>query len=69
MESQIRDWSAYIAEIVRITKPGGLMVFVESAGDFGLASPPKDPKFNERGFALWASLVSRYTLPRLPLSL
>lgn len=40
------------------------MVFVESAGDFGLASPPKDPKLNERGFALWASLVSRQ-VPRL----
>lgn len=38
------------------------MVFVELAGDFGLASPPKDPKFNERGFALWASFVSRYTV-------
>ena len=38
------------------------MVFVESAGDFGLASPPQDPKFNERGFALWASFVSRYVV-------
>lgn len=58
-DGQIRDWPAYIAEIVRITKPGGLIVFVEAAGDFGLDSPPKDPKLNERGFALWASFVSK----------
>jgi ubiquinone/menaquinone biosynthesis C-methylase UbiE len=35
----IRDWKALLDEVVRITKPGGLMVFAESCCPWPLIDP------------------------------
>lgn len=53
----IRDWKALLDEVVRITKPGGLMVFAESCCPWPLIDPA--PEGVGRGFLDLMDLMSK----------
>lgn len=55
----MRDWKAYVGEMIRVTKPGGLLVFVDASGNIGPLTVPTDQKALDRGFPLWGSLVAK----------
>jgi ubiquinone/menaquinone biosynthesis C-methylase UbiE len=53
----IRDWKALLDEVVRITKPGGLMVFAESCCPWLLIDPAPDGA--GRGFVDFMNVVAK----------
>jgi ubiquinone/menaquinone biosynthesis C-methylase UbiE len=53
----IRDWKALLDEVVRITKPGGLMVFAESCCPWPLIDPA--PEAVGKGFLDLMDLMSK----------
>jgi ubiquinone/menaquinone biosynthesis C-methylase UbiE len=56
----IRDWKALMDEIVRVTKPGGLIVLAESAAPWPLIDPA--PEGVGKGCTDLLELVGRYVV-------
>ena len=41
-DTQVRDWASFIKELIRVTKPGGLLVSVDGATDWPVFDKPDD---------------------------
>lgn len=53
----IRDWKALLDEVVRITRPGGLMVFAESCVPWPLVDPAPEGAGN--GFVNYMAMCAK----------